>query len=635
MTARSVLLGLLLLPLNNYWIIYLELVRDGCFPTVLTLVFTAVTFTFLLVLLNQVLLRCCPRWAFSDGEVVTVYAMLAVGGALAGCDVVQTLVFVLTRAYWSATPENHWAELFHRYLPPWLVVRNQKAIQAFYLGKGLDHLQPHLTLWLLPALAWSVFLFFLLLSLFSLNALFRERWIREERLSFPVVRLPLALATQPQALLSSRLFWLGFAIVAAIDVIDGFNFLYPVVPRINVKQFVDLGVNFTSKPWNAVGWFPITLYPFVIGMGYLIPSDLCLSCVVFFWIWKLQRVAFTIMGQDLTDGLGGGRYTAQQLSGTWIALLVFSLYNSRRYLATALRGALGGKGVGVAGGMRGHRIAAIGVVVGAVGVVTFMCLAGMSLPLAAGYVVIYLGLALMISRIRAELGPPVHDLYGAGPDQLLTTFLGVKHIAPQSLTAMTLFFWLNRESYRSFPMAHHFEGMKLAEETRLHQGKFWGALMLAGMVGGFLVFPIVISRGYALGADSKLHGPARWFATEGYNRLAQWLEAPKPRQGGEFTAMGLAFTISLFLLRARTFYPWLPLHPSGFIVSSFWAIHLLWFPLLLAWMVKSLLQRYGGPKAYVRATPFFYGLILGEFTVGAAWQLYGMIAKKVTYAFWI
>lgn len=634
-TTRSILLGLVLLPLNNYWIIHLELVRDGCFPTVLTLVFTAVTFTFLLVLLNQVALRFFPRRALNEGEIVTVYAMLAVGGSLAGCDVVQHLVFLLTRAYWSATPENHWAELFHRYLPSWLVVKDKEAIEAFYLGKGLSHLYGHVNVWLLPCLMWTAFLFCLLLSLFSLNLIFCERWIHHERLSFPVVRLPLAMAREPETLLRSRLFWLGFGIVAFVDIVNGFHFLYPVVPSMNVKQFVDLGVNLKSKPWSAVGWFPITLYPFAIGMGYLIPSDLCLSCVVFFWFWKLQRVGFTAMGYDLKEWLGGGRYTFPQLSGAWIAVLAFSLYHSRHYLKDVLASAVKPRASSLSTSSRTYRLALLGFLCGSAGVVTFMHAAGMGLGLAVCYVLIYMGLALMISRIRAELGPPVHDLYGAGPDQIIPAFVGVGHLAPQGLTAMTVFFWLNREGYRSFPMAHHFEGMKMADETGLQRGKFWMALLLAGVVGGALVFPIVICRGYDLGADSKMHGPARWFATEGYNRLADWMQNPKRPEGGEMVAMGIAFVISLLLLRARTFCPWLPLHPSGFIVSSFWAIHLLWFPLLIAWTVKSLLHRYGGPKAYIRATPFFYGLILGEFTVGAAWQLYGMIAKKVTYAFWI
>src|SRR5687767_2590104 len=84
-TARAVLIGLLLVPVDNYLIIHMELVRDGIFPTVITLLFTVVFLLFLFTLLNTALLRLAPRVAFAQGELVTIYTILAVGAALAGC----------------------------------------------------------------------------------------------------------------------------------------------------------------------------------------------------------------------------------------------------------------------------------------------------------------------------------------------------------------------------------------------------------------------------------------------------------------------------------------------------------------------------------------------------------------------
>ena len=48
-----------------------------------------------------------------------------------------------------------------------------------------------------------------------------------------------------------------------------------------------------------------------------------------------------------------------------------------------------------------------------------------------------------------------------------------------------------------------------------------------------------------------------------------------------------------------------------------------WFPFLLAWAAKKIILRYGGPKLYRQAQPFFLGLVVGDFLNGA---LYTIIA---------
>jgi len=52
-------------------------------------------------------------------------------------------------------------------------------------------------------------------------------------------------------------------------------------------------------------------------------------------------------------------------------------------------------------------------------------------------------------------------------------------------------------------------------------------------------------------------------------------------------------------------------------------------------VAKRLFLHSGGLWAYVRARPFFFGLILGEFVVGSVWQLMGLVGGFTTYAFWI
>jgi len=70
-------------------------------------------------------------------------------------------------------------------------------------------------------------------------------------------------------------------------------------------------------------------------------------------------------------------------------------------------------------------------------------------------------------------------------------------------------------------------------------------------------------------------------------------------------------------MRAR--YTWWPLAPLGFALSGSWSMIVFWFPIFVAWILKSVLLRYGGMKVYMRLKPLFLGLILGEFSQAVLW----------------
>ncbi len=67
-----------------------------------------------------------------------------------------------------------------------------------------------------------------------------------------------------------------------------------------------------------------------------------------------------------------------------------------------------------------------------------------------------------------------------------------------------------------------------------------------------------------------------------------------------------------------------------------WLMDQLWFSIFIAWLCKSLIVKYGGPALFLRARPFFLGLIIGQFASAGAWlaidALTGMTDNVV---FWI
>jgi len=77
----------------------------------------------------------------------------------------------------------------------------------------------------------------------------------------------------------------------------------------------------------------------------------------------------------------------------------------------------------------------------------------------------------------------------------------------------------------------------------------------------------------------------------------------------------------LLLTSLRLRFLWWPLHPIGYAMAGTAIMLNLWFSMFAAWVLKGLLVRYGGLKAYRRSLPFFLGLILGDFLSAGVWIL--------------
>jgi hypothetical protein len=64
-----------------------------------------------------------------------------------------------------------------------------------------------------------------------------------------------------------------------------------------------------------------------------------------------------------------------------------------------------------------------------------------------------------------------------------------------------------------------------------------------------------------------------------------------------------------------------PIHPLGLLLIDTWTGGVVWFSVFVGWLLKALVMKYGGPRAYTRARGLFLGLILGEVAASAIWTL--------------
>ena len=247
-TLRALFLGAILIPLNAYWVIQLEMVWGGTYPSTITLLMPAVFSISALIAVNFLLARFLPQSAFNQGELLTVYVMLAIGIALNGCDVLQTLVHLLGTGFWYATAENEWADLFHSYLPRWLTVEDKSVLIGFFRGDSNFYQPEIIKPWILPLTIWLGFISVLLFIMICINVIMRRQWIEKEKLAYPVIQLPLAMTEGGgvTGFFSNRILWTGFAIAAMINIINGFSYLYPQIPSLPVKHH-NIGQYFISK----------------------------------------------------------------------------------------------------------------------------------------------------------------------------------------------------------------------------------------------------------------------------------------------------------------------------------------------------------------------------------------------------
>ncbi|RLE68838.1 MAG: hypothetical protein DRJ43_04890 [Thermoprotei archaeon] len=632
-TFRSAIIASILIPLNCYWIVQVEIIWYSGHPTCISLFQNAV-FTLLVVALLNLLLRRLKLPHLSEGELLSVYMAVVMASSVASHDLIQILVPSLPHMFWYATPENEWKELFFGYIPRWLTVSEGEALRAYYEGGSTLYRIEHIRAWLSPVIWWSLFIIALFWVMLCVNSIFRRQWTENEKLSYPIIQLPLSIIQAGRTnIFRDKAMWAGFSISAFIDVLNGIAYFVPSIPMIPVKLH-DIGRFFTEKPWNAIGWTPISFYPFSIGLSFFMPLDLTFSCWFFYLFRKAQLVLASAVGPTLGGFLAITEvarfpYLTEQSAGAFLALFLVILYLSRRHLKNVLKTALTSSELDEGEEPMSYRWAILGTLLG-LSFIAFFCLrAGMDLWVAFLFFSLYLAISLVITRMRAELGPPTHELTGMNAGHIMVDILGSRRIGVNNLLMISYFWFFNR-TYRSHAMPQQLEGFKIAQKLGLHPRPLIYAVLLGTALGVLSAFWADLHMSY------KVPGaPGSGFAWESVNQLRWRLSFQREPDLGAIAFMALGAAFTLFLMAMRMRFLWFPFHPVGYALSMNFGVDYIWFTLVIGSAVKWAILKFGGLKAHRRAAPFFLGLILGEYAVGSFWSALSVILQRRTYAFWI
>ena len=640
-TVRAWVIGLLLIPLLDFWLEYTEIVAEGPDLAAMSLPMAVLFALLVLVGINLAVKRFQPKWALSQAELLFIYTMNTVAIYIGGIGMMQFLTPTLVGWKHFQTPQNKWNSWEH-FVPKW-ATPNPAVIPGYYAGRTTFFMPETLLGWAQPIAVWTGFIVTLLFCFYCLAALLRKQWVDRERLIFPMVIIPLEITRDGGStpLWHNKLLWLGVGIPAVLESMAAIHFtLVPTFPYIPIKPeySLQLETGITTPPWNAIGYTPMAFYPLVIGLAYLLSLEVSFSCWFFYLFAKVQTVIVTAFGfRDPGAGptLAHMPYIAEQGVGAFLGLALFSLYLARTQLSEAWRKAFrGDTSVDDSNEPLSYRVAYIGLFVSFAALVGFTVALGLSLVVALIFWVLLLLLALTFTRIRAEAGLP----WGQAPWGLthgtMVSFAGTEAFTPRELTGFSFVRWFDSD-WRCLAQPAEIEAMKIADTTMprpMNPRHLTIAIFVAILVGTLAAWVSCLAIYYHYGAaNAKLDVWRTGQGHYGFDELQGWLTTAHPLDSGRISASAVGLIVVVLLGFLRTRFPWWPLHPIGYAVGSTDTMTWIWFPVLLGWLSKSLILRYGGVKLYRQALPFFIGLVLGDYGISGLWALYFLASGHSGY----
>jgi len=641
MTARSIIIGSLLAVLISVGAPYGNMIIRGSY---MALDFSAVGALFLLFLVagvvNVALRVLSPRCRLSKSELIVVYIMMLIACSICTMGLGEQILPIISACSYYATPENGWADTILPHVKSWIMPQDAEAIKYFYEGLP-RHMPIPWRAWVKPLSFWAIFVLTLHFVMTCMMVIVRRQWITRERLVFPLTRVPLEMVQPPEngvvpPFFRNRIMWLGFAIPFVISSIIALHNYSPYFPRINLHGQVPIFRDTTTLRFRLS--FPI------VGFTYLINLDIAFSLWFFNLVALIEKGTLAVLGVEGPKNLGiyGANRTpllAHQGMGAITVLVVCGLWMARRHLWDVVRKAtVGADDVDDSDEIMSYRTAFWGMIVGIIILCVWQWCAGLSVLGAVGFIVLAFVIFFGLTRVVVE-GGVAEAVAPTIAAPMLTASVGTSAIGGSSGLTALAFGYVWSSDIRTFVMAASGNGLRLAEEieSKRRRHLFW-AMMLA------IVLSIVASIGTIMFLAYRYGGINlnTWFFQNGpqwpYKYAAERMKLGVPGKdiwiGWKHKLLGAAVMTGLMVARYRIL--WWPFHPLGYAIGCVWIMDQIWLSIFIAWLLKALILKYGGPRFFQKLRPFFLGLILGQFVVAGTWLVVdyftGMTDNRV---FWI
>ncbi len=592
----------------------------------------------LLLVVNPLLKLLRRTWALSRNEALTVYISCLFSSLVPGHGSENFIIPNIIAPFYYATRENKWLEFLTPYVKPWLTPSvnaagavNSDVVTGWYQGLPAGAAIPWAA-WLVPLAFWIGFVLTSYVMFGCLSVILRAQWAEREALAFPLLKLPLAMTEDMDApdqnggvigdFFRNPMMWSGFAIAVFIQLMKGLHLYFPDFP--DFPTGIDTGPLFSEAPWNQMGGVSINTFPMVVGITYLLTSEISFSLWFFFWFMKFQNIAAYAAGYPPgtmpgADGFPDKLFAGNQIGGCYLAYVALILWTGREHLWHVARRGLGRAAAtpGESTEMISYPLAFWGFMVSFGLMIGATIVSGVRWDIAVALWLSYLVLALGLARVAVEGGMlalqhhtnplgAIARLLNSGPSHWLTLDNGVTNAA---------FFQAGMVNHmRGFIMPSFIHGFKLAHDHKIPRRPL-GALIVATVLIAVIVsWLTTVNLGYE--ADGALSFGHHWWSQDGPQMPAQFINSMIGGNQGSSSAawfwlvFGALLTWGMMLARSR--FMWFPLHPIGYIMSLSYPTAVFWFSIFLGWMFKTLITRFGGGDAYRKTIPLFLGLALGD-----------------------
>jgi hypothetical protein len=641
--ARAILIGVLLVALTAKLVTQAELVVTSIIHIgYLQLPPVALGLLLMTLAVSRGLGAISAKLRLSGTDLLVIYCMVLVAAMVSSHGVVQKWLPLLAALNYFATTTNNWGGLFnqhvHSSLMPWPTSQTAQSpiTRDFYNGLPHGHSVPW-GAWLTPLFMWGSLILLVLFSFLCLATILRRQWVDNEKLAFPLAQLPLELAGDQKAFYQSPAMWLGVLVPAVIFGIKGLHQMVPTVPDILTPVAIN---NFiTTPPWNGLGLMPLTFSFAAVGFFFLLPADVLFSIWFFFALTRVEELA-AIAYNLPTPGMPmypPKLFTGYQSMGAYFVLVGYLFWIARPHLKRVWNAAIGRERVDDSNEVMPYKVAVWGLFASVAVSAIWLWAMGMSLWLAVLELGVFVFvIAVVMARSTAEAGMLMTETTFR-PIDVYRMFGSIHALGPANLTMLALVDNLLLRDQRGLLLTGMLDSMRIADGTRIRRRVFAGILSFSVILSMVVAVIVVMTTAYSVGA-SRLdpwmgtYSPQLSFSDYANYFSPNFTQDPAASwQMPTFFSVGVV--VSLFLTVMRTAFHWWPLHPLGYALAGSWTTVVFWFPCLIAWICKTLSLRYGGMSFYLKARPFFLGLVIGEFGMAVLFAVLNVLWKVPVPAF--
>lgn len=592
----------------------------------------------LLLLVSAWAKRIRESFGLTAQELLTVYCMMLFASMISSRGLLEKILPLLVTPAYFANESNGWAKYYFPNIKEWMVPFDpgqvdpntpQLVAKRFFEGLRAGETIPWQQ-WIGPLAMWGLLALLIFGAFMCMAAILRRQWVDNEKLTFPLAQLPLEMVREDRetGFFRNRLTWLGFALPAVVFAVNGLHGWYPSVPYLKLDY--NLGQYAVNPPLSFIGSTPLFISFAAIGFLFLLPSEMLFSLWFFFVLTRVQTVIAGSYNMEMPDMpvYPTKLFIGYQVMGAYFVLAAYLFWVGLPHLKRVLRGAFRLEKVDDSNELLPYSVAVGGVVLCVLGAALWLTAAGMSPWLALFELTIFIFvIALVMARSTAEGGLLMTET-SFRPIDVYRIFAPTHTLGAANMTVLAFadagFF----RDMRGLVLTGFLDGMKIGDGVQIRRRAFLPvfviSILIAMVIGG--IFQIWLP--YKEGGINLYTYPYQSNNLWGFMDYEAAMRGPVASVGWQaptFFIVGAAVTALLAYMRFAFF--WWPLHPLGYALCASWTMIVFWFPCFVAWTLKSLIMRYGGMRTYVRARPFFLGMILGEFTMAVVWTLVAWAAR--------